>query len=68
MCDTVLTPPPLCHQKAASSRAAGSAPPARALAAMPAAPNGQQAVYGPEEDEYDADEKTPLTEDLYGGR
>ena len=57
-------------QKAASSRAAGPSPSARSPApvAMPAAPNAQTAGYGLEEDEYDADEKTPLAEDIYGGR
>ncbi|KAF0297189.1 hypothetical protein FJT64_005353 [Amphibalanus amphitrite] len=57
--------------KAASSRAAGSSTPSArspAPAAMPAAPNAQSATYGLEEDDYDADEKTPLTEDIYGGR
>ena len=35
---------------------------------MPAAPNAQAGGYSLDDDDYDADEKTPLTEDIYGGR
>lgn len=60
---------PVTRQKAASSRAAAKSP---APAAMPAAPNAalSNGGYGlGDDDGYDpADESTPLTEDIYGGR